>query len=116
MLTKLRSKISNTATNVARKLKKIGFTPNTLTFLGLLFSIISGYLYYKGEFILGGLILLLIGICDILDGALAREMNAASAIGGVLDSTVDRYSDLLIFFGYWQIDHEGSTNLGFTRA
>ena len=111
MLTKLRSTISSTATKVARGLRKIGFTPNTLTALGLIFSILSGYLYYKGEFILGGLILLLIGACDILDGALAREMDIATPIGGVFDSTIDRYSDMIIFFGIFLHFYENDTEI-----
>ena len=99
MLTKLRSSISKLATKIAKKLNRVGFTPNSLTILGFIFSVIAGYLYYKGEFILGSLVLLLIGTCDILDGALARETNSATPMGGVFDSVIDRYSDLVVFFG-----------------
>ncbi len=98
MLTKLRSSISKISTKIAKKLAKIGFTPNTLTVLGLIFSIISAYLFYEGMYILGASIIILIGACDILDGALARELNKATDVGGIIDSTIDRYSDLIIFF------------------
>lgn len=99
MLTKFRSSIAKTATKIAKALARVGFTPNTLTILGLLFSIISAYFYYQGFFILGGLMIVLVGVFDILDGALARVTNTVSEVGGIFDSTVDRYADLFILFG-----------------
>jgi CDP-diacylglycerol--glycerol-3-phosphate 3-phosphatidyltransferase len=43
--------------------------------------------------------IILAGICDVLDGRLARETNKISKFGALFDSTIDRYSEVLIFLG-----------------
>jgi CDP-diacylglycerol--glycerol-3-phosphate 3-phosphatidyltransferase len=47
----------------------------------------------------GGIILILAGACDVLDGRLARNTNRTSRFGAILDSTVDRYSEIVVFMG-----------------
>ena len=56
-----------------------------------------------GEFLGGGLLLLLSLPLDALDGAVARALNRGGAFGMALDSTLDRYADAFIFaaFGYY---------------
>ena len=57
----------------------------------------------RGELLAGGLFLLISLPLDALDGAVARAMGRAGAFGMVLDSTLDRYADGLIFgaLGYY---------------
>jgi len=43
--------------------------------------------------------MLLAGLCDLLDGPVARRQNRVSLFGGFLDSILDRYSDLMLFLG-----------------
>ena len=86
-------------------LEKLGVHPHILTFLGLLFSLLAGNFFRIGSFFWGGLFVGLAGICDLLDGKLARGINQSSKIGALLDSTVDRYSEGFIFLGfalYWR--------------
>jgi len=43
--------------------------------------------------------MLLAGLCDLLDGPVARRQNRVSLFGGFLDSILDRYADLILFLG-----------------
>ncbi|MBP2029762.1 archaetidylinositol phosphate synthase [Methanohalophilus levihalophilus] len=74
-------------------------SPNTLTVLGLVVSAIAAFMFARGSMILGGVLLLLSGIFDVFDGAVARASNFTTRFGGVLDSVCDRYADALIFAG-----------------
>ncbi len=75
------------------------FHPNFLTVFGFLITCVSGVFYAKGIFWLGGVILLLGGIFDVLDGEVAKLGNKGSKFGAFLDSTLDRYSDFVVLFG-----------------
>lgn len=62
---------------------------------------------------LGGLLILLGGLCDMSDGILARVTGRTSRFGAFLDSLLDRYSDALIFLSLaWYLagagDHLGA--------
>jgi CDP-diacylglycerol--glycerol-3-phosphate 3-phosphatidyltransferase len=84
---------------VMRPLARLGVTPNTLTVLGLLLSILTALTIAQGYLLVGGLLVLFAGIFDMFDGALARARNAASTFGAFFDSTLDRYSESIILFG-----------------
>lgn len=74
-------------------------SPNVLSVCGVLVSIVAACGAAYGRFLLAGLLLLLSGFFDLLDGAVARRMNMVTRFGGFLDSVLDRYSDLLVVFG-----------------
>lgn len=74
-------------------------SPDAISFLGLLFCIITGILYGKGLFWLGGFSLALAGLCDAFDGTVARNQNKASKKGAFLDSTLDRIGEIVVFAG-----------------
>lgn len=78
---------------------KMGILPNTMTLVGLIINAIAGLLYCKKYLLFAGLAVLLGGLFDILDGAIARDNNKSSKDGSFLDSTMDRYSEILIFLG-----------------
>ncbi|MBD3233888.1 MAG: CDP-alcohol phosphatidyltransferase family protein [candidate division Zixibacteria bacterium] len=73
--------------------------PHTVTVIGLLFSIFSGYQFYLGNFVWGGVLLILSGICDVLDGKLARTANLATKYGALFDSSMDRFAEIFVFMG-----------------
>ncbi|OQA40539.1 MAG: CDP-diacylglycerol--inositol 3-phosphatidyltransferase [Candidatus Omnitrophica bacterium ADurb.Bin314] len=81
------------------QLNTLGITPNQLTLAGCAVNLLAGVIYAKGYLIFGGLVLLIAGLGDMLDGPLARKTGKASPFGAFLDSTVDRYSDFFIFGG-----------------
>ncbi len=93
---------------IGRFLERFGVHPHILTLLGLLFSLLAANFFRLGRFFWGGLFVCLAGICDLLDGRLARGANQASKFGGLLDSTIDRYSEGFIFLGlalYWRFSY-----------
>jgi CDP-diacylglycerol--glycerol-3-phosphate 3-phosphatidyltransferase len=78
-------------------LDSIGVTPTAMTVIGLLLSFIGSIFVVRGSIRLAGLILLISGLCDALDGSIARRQNSTSIFGAFIDSTGDRISELLYF-------------------
>ena len=79
--------------------QKQGITPNQLTLGGLALTFLTGWIYASGHFFLGGIVMLIGALGDLLDGPLARLSGKSSKFGAFLDSTVDRYSDFFLFGG-----------------
>ncbi|HSB18247.1 MAG TPA: CDP-alcohol phosphatidyltransferase family protein [Bryobacteraceae bacterium] len=73
--------------------------PNVLTFIGLLINGVAGVLLASGRFVAAGLVIIIAGIFDMVDGRVARETNQVTAFGGFFDSVLDRYSDLVLLMG-----------------
>lgn len=101
---------------LARGLLRLGATPNHVTFVGFLMTVAAGYClargageqlpyFYAGHGPVGwwplaaGVFLLLSAACDMLDGAVARLGNRSTPFGALLDSTLDRLSDMAIYVG-----------------
>ena len=74
-------------------------TPNQVTVVGVLLTFIASGLVAFGQLRWAGVVLIVAGTCDILDGALARSTNAAYPYGAFLDSTLDRYSEGAVYVG-----------------
>jgi CDP-diacylglycerol--glycerol-3-phosphate 3-phosphatidyltransferase len=122
-------------------LVRIGFTPNTVTVIGFLLNICVAVVFILGAEKTtredlshvgwaGGLILFA-GLFDMLDGQVARLGKMSSSFGALLDSVLDRYSELFMFLGicYYLISHHyfisslfafvglvGSMMVSYTRA
>ena len=124
-----------------RLLINVGFTPNAVTTTGFLMNvgvavifIIGGEdenrsnLSYVGW---GGLLIMMAGLFDMLDGQVARMGNMGSTFGALFDSVLDRYSELVMFMGicYYLMAHHyflssmfafialiGSMMVSYTRA
>lgn len=84
---------------LARGLVRLGFTPDSLTVLGLLFAGGAAYFAAQGQFVRAGLALVVGGPFDAMDGAVARLTNRVRPFGALLDSTLDRYGEALLFTG-----------------
>ena len=93
------SRIEPVLNKAARFLSEKKITPNQLTLSGLGVSLLAGWAYSGGLFLLGFLLLIAAGAGDLLDGPLARLTGKTSRFGAFLDSTVDRYSDFFLFGG-----------------
>src|SRR4030095_8881822 len=87
----------------------LGMRPNHLTLLGLGVSFLGAMAFVAGRTRYAGVLLILAGLCDFLDGSLARASGQVSAFGAFLDSVIDRYSDLVVLLGivvlYAQMPH-----------
>ena len=84
---------------VARGLARLGVSPNAVTFAGLAGAGISAYLISEGLFWAGGVVMLLAGVLDLFDGALARATGQDSDFGALLDSVIDRVSEIVVLLG-----------------
>lgn len=73
--------------------------PNIISVFAFLFGVLSSAFLLFERLSLSGLFLLLSGLLDMLDGAVARNTNRVTAFGGFLDSVLDRYVDLALAFG-----------------
>jgi CDP-diacylglycerol--glycerol-3-phosphate 3-phosphatidyltransferase len=78
---------------------RLGIHPNTITILGLLLHVGVGVVFSLGHIRLGGVLLLVVGPMDALDGLLARALGKESLFGSFLDSTLDRLSDAALILG-----------------
>lgn len=99
MLSRVRERVKDWIAPVAQLFARSGLSPNALTLLGLVFGIIAALLFAFGDQLLAGVVLLVAGFFDIIDGAVARLLQKETAFGGVLDSVVDRYVDFLLYAG-----------------
>lgn len=96
MFSELKSKIRASILPLA---KRIPLSPNSLTMIGLLVSVYASIQFARGFLISGALLILLSGLFDAFDGAVARANGSSTAFGAVFDSVCDRYADALIFAG-----------------
>jgi len=99
MLERLRESTSNLIDHLASYLVKIGFSANSVTLLGLIFSFIAFYELYNRSGVYGGIFIMIAGFFDALDGAVARKTGRAGPIGSFMDSVIDRIEDGLLMLG-----------------
>lgn len=120
---------------------KAGLTPNAITTIGFILNLIVAIIFIAGgeESIRGdltcigwaGALTLFAGLFDMLDGQVARLGKMSSAFGALYDSVLDRYSEMILFFGicYYLVAHHyflsslfafvaliGSMMVSYTRA
>jgi CDP-diacylglycerol--glycerol-3-phosphate 3-phosphatidyltransferase len=84
---------------IAAFLAPTGIPPNVITWLALILNLWGAILFAAGRFAAGGGMMLLAGLCDLLDGPVARLQGRVSLFGAFLDSILDRYADLILFLG-----------------
>jgi phosphatidylglycerophosphate synthase len=85
---------------VERLLLRSGATPDHMNVGGVVFGLASGVLIGLGHLEAGGWAIALAGVCDILDGRLARARKLVSSYGKFIDSTLDRFVEAFAFFGF----------------
>jgi phosphatidylglycerophosphate synthase len=86
--------------SVSKALAKMRVTPNALTILGLVFGIL---LYMNSSAIWAPLILVISLICDGVDGSLAIITRQSSKWGALLDSVVDRLTEVFWVFALYSL-------------
>ena len=84
---------------LARGLVRLGVTANSLTIAGAILNAGVAAAIAAGWFPASGLLLLAANALDMLDGAVARTSGRASPFGAFLDSTLDRYAEIVVFVG-----------------
>jgi CDP-diacylglycerol---glycerol-3-phosphate 3-phosphatidyltransferase len=96
---RLRPKVAIILQPIARALLKLHITANILTFIGLLLAVGVGVAVMNGQMLLGGVLMLLSGPMDALDGAVARQSGNQNSFGAFFDSTCDRYAEGFVLLG-----------------
>ncbi len=102
MLNNLRDSLKPTLEKIGKTFAATGLSPNVFTVIGLIFAFVSSIVYglgYEYSLIIGGIILLVSGFFDIVDGQVARYTKKMSKKGGFLDSVFDKIAEVAIFFG-----------------
>lgn len=85
-------------TPIAKGFLAIGLTPDAMTWIGSLLSIVAAIaLFGTGHFVIGPLVLAVLVIFDTFDGLMSRISGTSSTWGAFLDSSLDRLSDAAIF-------------------
>jgi CDP-diacylglycerol--glycerol-3-phosphate 3-phosphatidyltransferase len=99
-LAEARRVISNGVTQpVVKLLAKTPLTPNLVSWMGFFITIGAAVLIGTGHLFAAGFVVLVAGLFDMLDGALARATGKVTLFGGVLDSTLDRLSEAALLLG-----------------
>ena len=102
MLNNLRDTLKPALEKIGRGFASTGLSPNFWTAVGLGFAILSAIVYGLGvEFglIIGGILLLVSGFFDMVDGQVARVTGKTSKKGSYMDSMFDKIAEVAIFFG-----------------
>jgi CDP-diacylglycerol--glycerol-3-phosphate 3-phosphatidyltransferase len=94
-----KGKLESLIRPVGRALADLGISANFFTGLGFGLSCVAAYLIAEGYIRIAALVILTAGLCDVLDGAVARAKDTVTRAGAFLDSTLDRYSEIVIFLG-----------------
>jgi len=102
MLNNLRESLKPTLEKIGKTFASTGLSPNTFTVIGLGFAFVSAIIYginIEYSLIIGGIILLISGFFDIVDGQVARFTKKITKTGGFMDSVFDKIAEVAIFFG-----------------
>ncbi len=73
-----------------------GATPNQVTVISFITSLLTAAVLLTGHLIIGGLMIQIASIVDGVDGELARAKGIKSSFGAFLDAMVDRFADISI--------------------
>ncbi|MFN8006561.1 MAG: CDP-alcohol phosphatidyltransferase family protein [Terriglobia bacterium] len=84
---------------IVRTASALKIHPNYLTLVGFLTTLFASFYLARGKFATAGLIIIIAGVFDMLDGRVARITNNVTRFGAFFDSVLDRYSDIAIYLG-----------------
>lgn len=84
----------------AKVLRLSSLSPNMLTLLGVIANLAAAFLIAYGKWRWAGFLVLIGGMFDVLDGAVARIKGKTSSFGAFFDSVMDRFSDFLLFIAF----------------
>jgi len=104
MLSKIQYLVEGHFQSSAGALNKAGFTPNMVTSMGFLLTLVASTFYAAGLgtvwLLRGAVLALLVGAYfDAVDGAMARRFHRMSKMGGILDSVLDRVGEIALYAG-----------------
>jgi len=102
MLNNLRDSLQPCLEKIGKNFARTGLSPNVWTSIGLVFAFATAIVYginIEFALIIGGILLLISGFFDIVDGQVARVTKKTSTKGAFLDSVFDKIAEVAIFLG-----------------
>ena len=104
-----RSQVDAAVKPIGNSIKKAGISADMITATGIVMAVFAAVAIGSGHLHLGLLLLILTGIPDLLDGAVAKASGKASLRGAFFDSVSDRVTDGLLFGGiaYYLVESDG---------
>ena len=95
----LRARVRGVATPIAVGFGRLGLTPNHLTLIGFGIAIVAAIAAAQQAWIAAGVLLVVGGVFDLFDGALARATGTTSRLGAFMDSVFDRAGEGVVYVG-----------------
>jgi phosphatidylglycerophosphate synthase len=95
----LRARVRGIATPIAVGFGRLGLTPNHLTLIGFGIAVVAAVAAWQQYLLAAGLLLIVGGVFDLFDGALARATGTASKLGAFMDSVFDRAGEAIVYVG-----------------
>jgi len=95
----LRARTADFTSRIGQAGHSLGLSPDTVTIVGAIIVVGASVLIANGNFFAAGIVLVFSMPLDVLDGAIARAMQRRNRFGALLDSTLDRFADGLLFLG-----------------
>jgi phosphatidylglycerophosphate synthase len=95
----LRARVRGVATPIAVGFGRLGLTPNHLTLIGFGIAVVAAVAAAQQAWIAAGVLLVVGGVFDLFDGALARATGTTSRLGAFMDSVFDRAGEGVVYVG-----------------
>ena len=109
----LRSSVDVMVLPMTRAMSWLGITPNMVTFANFAVNLAAAFFLAEGRLILAAILILFAGVLDHMDGAVARITKKSRPSGALLDSVIDRYSEIAVFFGLLVYFHRLDSDYSF---
>ncbi|MFP5342821.1 MAG: CDP-alcohol phosphatidyltransferase family protein [Candidatus Limnocylindria bacterium] len=94
-----RARVKGIFEPIALAMGRAGLTPDALTVIGFVITVIGAVLVSQQLWLAGGLVVFAGGVFDMFDGTLARATGKASALGAFMDSVFDRAGEAAVYVG-----------------
>lgn len=105
---RLRSQVDAAVKPIGNSIRKAGISADMITATGIVMAVAASVAIASGALRLGFLLLVLTGIPDLLDGAVAKASGKSSLRGAFFDSVSDRLTDGLLFAAIaWYLSASG---------
>ena len=95
----LRTRVRGLAEPIARGFGRLGLTPNHLTLIGFGIAIVAAWAAASQAWLAAGILVIVGGVFDLFDGALARATGQANKLGAFMDSVFDRWGEGVVYVG-----------------
>jgi CDP-diacylglycerol--glycerol-3-phosphate 3-phosphatidyltransferase len=95
----LRQRVRGLLVPIALAFGRIGLTPNALTLIGFLGTCAAAIAAASQAWLLAGVLVIVFGVFDLFDGALARATGTPSRLGAFMDSVFDRWGEGVVYVG-----------------